>query len=70
MSSGFNAVFRRCFQGIFPCTCHPAGRKGLVLVLQYCPGGNLSALLQREGHLPEALSKLYTAEAREDFFLG
>lgn len=34
----------------------------LVLVLQYCPGGNLSALLQREGHLPEALSKLYTAE--------
>lgn len=34
----------------------------LVLVLQYCPGGNLSALLQREGHLPEVLSKLYTAE--------
>eukprot|EP00913_Durusdinium_trenchii_P035843 g33540.t2 len=34
----------------------------LVLVLQYYPGGNVSALLQREGHLPEALAKLYTAE--------
>ena len=45
--------------------CH--GHKGLVLVLQYCPGGNLSALLQREGHLPEVLSKLYTAEATEEF---
>jgi len=34
----------------------------LVLVLQYCPGGNLSNLLQREGQLPEALARLYTAE--------
>ncbi|CAK9023729.1 Protein kinase 2 (PK2) [Durusdinium trenchii] len=37
-------------------------QRGLVLVLQYYPGGNVSALLQREGHLPEALAKLYTAE--------
>eukprot|EP00438_Fugacium_kawagutii_P004937 Skav200623 [mRNA] locus=scaffold2029:98474:100030:+ [translate_table: standard] len=40
-----------------------AAAEGLVLVLQYCPGGNLSSLLQREGHLPEAMAKLYTAEA-------
>ena len=51
------------------CPGFKRGRKGLVLVLQYCPGGNLSALLQREGHLPEALSKLYTAEADMSFFL-
>lgn len=41
--------------------------RGLVLVLQYYPGGNVSALLQREGHLPEALAKLYTAEACHAF---
>lgn len=29
----------------------------LVLILQYCPGGNLSSLLQREGHLPEPVAK-------------
>lgn len=34
----------------------------LVLVLQFCPGGNLSNLITREGCLPEALAKLYTAE--------
>eukprot|EP00930_Biecheleria_cincta_P057611 TRINITY_DN43511_c0_g1_i1.p1 TRINITY_DN43511_c0_g1~~TRINITY_DN43511_c0_g1_i1.p1 ORF type:complete len:814 (-),score=123.26 TRINITY_DN43511_c0_g1_i1:15-2423(-) len=34
----------------------------LVLVLQYCPGGNLSALLRREGTLPEAVVRLYMAE--------
>mmetsp|Transcript_37269 Transcript_37269/g.89092 ORF Transcript_37269/g.89092 Transcript_37269/m.89092 type:complete len:730 (+) Transcript_37269:51-2240(+) len=34
----------------------------LVLVLQYCPGGNLSMLLQREGALPEAAAQLYLSE--------
>lgn len=34
----------------------------LVLVLQYCPGGNLSMLLQREGALPEAVAQLYLSE--------
>jgi len=34
----------------------------LVLVLQYCPGGNLATLLKAEGHLPEPLAKLYIAE--------
>jgi len=34
----------------------------LVLVLQYCPGGNLSMLLQREGALPEVVARLYCAE--------
>eukprot|EP00439_Symbiodinium_sp_Y106_P027944 s1740_g3.t1 len=34
----------------------------LVLVLQYCPGGNLSMLLQREGALPEAVAQLYVSE--------
>ena len=43
--------------------------QGLVLVLQYCPGGNLSNLLQREGQLPEALARLYTAEANGCVFI-
>lgn len=34
----------------------------LVLVLQYCSGGNLSELLKREGNLPEAVVRLYMAE--------
>jgi len=34
----------------------------LVLVLQYCPRGNLQQLLTREKRLCETLSRLYTAE--------
>lgn len=34
----------------------------LVLVLQYCPNGSLSALVSHEGSLPEALARLYVAE--------
>lgn len=34
----------------------------LVLVLQYCSGGNLSELLKREGSLLEAVVRLYMAE--------
>jgi len=34
----------------------------LVLVLQYCPGGNLGNLVAREGCLPEELAKHYSAE--------
>eukprot|EP00930_Biecheleria_cincta_P034412 TRINITY_DN23789_c0_g1_i1.p1 TRINITY_DN23789_c0_g1~~TRINITY_DN23789_c0_g1_i1.p1 ORF type:complete len:795 (+),score=100.36 TRINITY_DN23789_c0_g1_i1:97-2481(+) len=34
----------------------------LVLVLQYCSGGNLSDLLKREGSLPEVVVRLYMAE--------
>jgi len=34
----------------------------LVMVLQYCPGGNLSALIRQEGSLPEAVARLYMAE--------
>jgi protein-serine/threonine kinase len=34
----------------------------LVLVLHYCPNGNLSELLKREGRLTETLARLYTAE--------
>jgi protein-serine/threonine kinase len=34
----------------------------LVLVLQYCPGGNLQHLIERERRLQEPLAKLYSAE--------
>mmetsp|Transcript_54655 Transcript_54655/g.127234 ORF Transcript_54655/g.127234 Transcript_54655/m.127234 type:complete len:301 (-) Transcript_54655:48-950(-) len=34
----------------------------LVLVLQFCPQGNLQQLLARERHLQEPLARLYTAE--------
>mmetsp|Transcript_63524 Transcript_63524/g.184199 ORF Transcript_63524/g.184199 Transcript_63524/m.184199 type:complete len:840 (+) Transcript_63524:63-2582(+) len=34
----------------------------LVLVLQYCPRGNLQHLISREKRLPEPLARLYTAE--------
>lgn len=34
----------------------------LVLVLQFCPNGDLSSLVKRQGRLPEALSKFYLAE--------
>jgi len=34
----------------------------LVLVLQYCPGGNLGNLVAREGCLPEDLAKHYSVE--------
>jgi len=34
----------------------------LVLVLQYCPGGNLAELLGRIGHLHEPTGKLYFIE--------
>lgn len=34
----------------------------LVLVLHYCPGGNLSSLISAEGRLAEDLAQLYTAE--------
>jgi protein-serine/threonine kinase len=34
----------------------------LVLVLQYCPGGNLASLIASEGRLQEQLVQLYMAE--------
>jgi protein-serine/threonine kinase len=34
----------------------------LVLVLQFCNGGDIQGLLNREKRLPEPLAKLYTAE--------
>lgn len=34
----------------------------LVLVLQFCPGGNLQRLIEREKKLPETLTRLYSAE--------
>jgi protein-serine/threonine kinase len=34
----------------------------LVLVLHYCPGGNLSSLIAHEGRLQEVLAQLYIAE--------
>jgi len=34
----------------------------LVLVMQYCPGGNLQHLIDKEGKLREPLARLYTAE--------
>merc|ERR1712054_10233 len=37
-------------------------RTYLVLVLEFCPGGNLQALIEREKRLPESLAQLYTAE--------
>jgi len=37
-------------------------RTYLVLVLHYCPGGNLQALIERERRLKGNLAQLYTAE--------
>lgn len=34
----------------------------LVLVLQYCPGGNLQQLIDRVKRLPEPVAQVYTAE--------
>jgi protein-serine/threonine kinase len=34
----------------------------LVLVLQYCPGGNLWSMVRRAGRLPEGLARFYLAE--------
>mmetsp|Transcript_51478 Transcript_51478/g.122420 ORF Transcript_51478/g.122420 Transcript_51478/m.122420 type:complete len:806 (-) Transcript_51478:24-2441(-) len=34
----------------------------LAMVLQYCPGGNLAALIAQEGRVSEPLSRLYIAE--------
>merc|ERR1719277_41831 len=33
----------------------------LVLVLQFCPGGNLASLISQEGRLAEPVSQLFTA---------
>lgn len=37
-------------------------RSYLVLVMEYCPGGNLQQLIQRETRLQAPLAQLYTAE--------
>jgi len=36
--------------------------KKLVLIMDYCPGGDLGKLLEREGRLEESRARLYTAE--------
>lgn len=36
--------------------------KKLVLIMDYCPGGDLGKLLEREGRLDEARARIYTVE--------
>lgn len=37
-------------------------RSHLVLVMQYCPGGDLQQMISREGRLQEAVARLYAGE--------
>lgn len=43
-------------QYAFQTTCH------LVLVLQFCPNGNLQQLIGRQTRLPESIARLYSAQ--------